>query len=464
MADLDLVVRGRLVLSDRIIADGFVAISEEKIIAVGDASDGVPQARSLDDQRGNWVFPGVVDGQTHLEASRTMDGFGTGSVAAAMGGVTTMVDMPYDEAGLVCTVSRFAGKRSTIERLSMVDVALHASIAPTEAGLQDVPRLVEAGAAAFKFSTLHRDDDRFPRILPHLMYRACRMIAPTGLAVGIHNESDDMVHYGVAKARTRGRRGAELHGLSRPPIAENLAMHEVYEIGAATGCRAHVVHVTTGRGCEIADGYRRDGHHASVETCIHYLVLDEDDVRRLGAFGKINPPIRSRREVEALWRHLVRGNIDFVSTDHVAWSKSTKETQHILDASSGVPGLDLLLPLLIEACMARDVDLTWVSRLLAENPAKHFRIDDRKGSISPGRDADLAIVVADSSIYQPPVGPGWAGWSPYAGRRLPVRVSTTYRRGAPIFIEGKAQAEPGSGRFIKPQIAAGCARDRPFLD
>lgn len=462
--DPDLIIFGNIVLSDRIITDGFVAIHGEKIIAVGDTSDGVPSAQATDDQRGNWVFPGVVDGQTHVEASRMMDGFGGASVAAAMGGVTTIVDMPFDEAGLVCTVARFSEKRSTAERLSIVDVALHASISPNEAGLAEIPRLVEAGAAAFKFSTLHRDDDRFPRIMPHLMYRACRMIAPTGLAVGIHNETDDMVHYGMEQARAAGGNGGELHGKSRPPIAENLAMHEIYEIGAATGCRAHVVHVTTGRGCEIAEDYRRRGHHASVETCIHYLLLDEEDVKRLGAFGKINPPIRNHREVDALWRHLLAGNVHFVSTDHVGWPRSTKETAHILDASSGVPGLDLLLPLSVDACLSRDVPLTWISRLLGEGPAKHFRIDQQKGAIRPGLDADLAIVAKESHTYEPPTGPGWTGWSPYAGRKLSTKVITTYRRGSCIFRDGEIQAKPGSGTFLRPQIAAGCAPAPIFLE
>jgi allantoinase len=102
-------------------------------------------------------------------------------------------------------------------------------------------------------------------------------------------------------------------------------MAEVYEIGAQAACSAHVVHCSVGRGYELRESYRRQGFDATVEACIHYLILDEEnDVARLGGKAKINPPVRPRHEVEALWRHLAAGQVTVVSTDHVSWSESRK--------------------------------------------------------------------------------------------------------------------------------------------
>ena len=170
---------------------------------------------------------------------------------------------------------------------------------------------------------------------------------------------------------------------------------------------------------------------------------------------KINPPIRPRREVEALWRHLAAGHVTVVSTDHVSWSENRKSDPDMLKNASGVPGLEVLYPLLLKGLFERGLDFTWAARLLAANPARLFRIGHRKGAIEPGRDADLVVMAHDPRRYEPAAsGHNFVGWSPYEGIELPFRPVATFLRGRAIFDGKTVTSESGAGAFIRPAAPA----------
>jgi allantoinase len=266
-----------------------------------------------------------------------------------------------------------------------------------------------------------------------------------------------MVRAFLAEVEARGLTDYRAHGLSRPPITEALATAEVFELGAGAGCPVHVVHCSIGRGYEMAASYRAQGYAATIEACIHYLTLDEEnDVRRLGGKAKINPPLRSRREVEALWHHLAAGNVTVVSTDHVSWSLDRKIDPNMLNNASGVPGLEVLYPLLMKGLNERNLPLTHASRLLAHNPASLFRITETKGALAVGRDADIVLMRHDPHHYRAEdSGNNFVSWSPYDRIELPFRVVATFLRGTCVAAEGRVTAAPGSGRFVKPPLLAG---------
>lgn len=254
-----------------------------------------------------------------------------------------------------------------------------------------------------------------------------------------------------SKVKAAGITDYRAHALSRPPLTELLAMTEIYEIGAATGCPAHVVHCSLGRGYEIAASYRAQGYEATVECLIHYLTLDEEnDARRLGGRSKCNPPLRPRAEVETLWRHLAAGNVALVSTDHVSWSLDRKTNPDMLANSSGLPGLEASVPLFVKGALERGVSLTWAARLLAGNPARHFRLDHVKGALEAGKHADVAVLTPEEFTFDASqTGNNVVGWSPYDGIRLPYRVAATFARGRLVFDGTTVIAEPGSGHFVR---------------
>jgi len=447
MADFDLVVRGNLVLSERVIEDGFVAVSGGKIVQIGEGTP--PAASDVYDARGHFVLPGAIDGQVHTGSQTPPEGILQSSKAAAAGGVTTIVDMPYDSLGAVVDVDSFKSKVAVVERDAHVDVGLFATIRK-EDGVKDIPGLVDAGACAFKFSTYESHPVRFPRIKPIDMLAAFEALAPTGIGGGVHNENQEMVDFLVEKLQAEGRTDPAAHGLSRPPIAEALAMAEIYELGAAAGSRVHVVHCSIPRGIDICEAYKSQGVRATVEVCIHYLMLDEDDMIRVGAFGKINPPIRPREMVEGMWGHVAAGHIDFVSTDHSPWPLSAKSDPNIFKNGSGAPGLESFIPAMFTGVQQHGLPVTTVANLLSEGPAKYFLMDPKKGYIRVGADADLAILEPGKFKFDASKTVTVADWSPFDGKEFTCRVSGTFLRGKLVWDGSAVLSQPGDGEFVRP--------------
>ncbi|EJL51358.1 MULTISPECIES: amidohydrolase family protein [unclassified Rhizobium] len=459
MADFDLVLQGTVVLPERILEAGYVAVRDGKIAEIG---LGVPPAARERHLLGKaLILPGAIDAQVHSLSQKDQEDFIWSTRSAAAGGVTTIVDMPYDEGNLVCSAEAVKKKIAHAGPQARVDFALYGTVDPEE-GAKRVAEMVDAGVAAFKFSTFGTDPKRFPRIPPALLDECFAAITPTGLTAGVHNEDDEAVRTYMERVKASGITDWRAHGLSRPPITELLAMHTIFETGANTGCPSHVVHCSLGRGYDIARAYRRDGFEATVECCIHYLTLDEEnDVKRLGGKAKINPPIRPRAEVEALWRRVAEGNVWLVSTDHVSWSENRKTNPDMLANASGVPGLEVMVPLFIKGASERGIPLTWAAKLMAENPAKHFRLDHVKGALTSGKDADIVVLEPRETVYDAAAsGNNVVGWSPYNGIRLPWTVSATYLRGSKITDGATVLAEPGTGQFVRPlprQVIAGAA-------
>ena len=447
MADFDLLVRGNLVLPERVIEDGYVAVADGRIAKIGDGTP--PAAADVYDARGQWVLPGAIDGQVHTGSQTPPEGIFRSSQAAAAGGVTVMVDMPYDSLGAVVDAESFNAKVAVVERDAHVDVGLFATIRK-EDGVKEIPALVAAGACAFKFSTYESHPVRFPRIKPIDMLAAFEALAPTGIGGGVHNENQEMVDFLVARLQEQGKTDPEAHGLSRPPISEALAMAEIYELGAAAGSRVHVVHCSIPRGIDICEAYKSQGVRASVEVCIHYLMLDDDDMKRIGPFGKINPPLRPRSMVEAMWGHVAAGHIDFVSTDHSPWPLAMKSDPDIFKNASGAPGLESLIPALFTGVEQHGLPVTTVAKLLSEGPARYFLMYPKKGLIGEGADADLAILEPGRFTFDATKAVTMADWSPFDGKEFTCRVSATFLRGKPVWDGANVLSQPGYGEFIRP--------------
>lgn len=181
--------------------------------------------------------------------------------SAAAGGVTTIVDMPYDDGDLIASADRVRAKAAEAEANARVDVALYGTCHPDE-GPARIAEMVAAGVAAFKFSTFGTHPTRFPSIPPQMLHDRFDEIAKFGLTAGVHNENHEVAVAATERVKATGITDYRAHGLSRPEIAEALAITEVYEIGAATGCHAHVVHCSVRRGYDLCHAYRAQGFSA----------------------------------------------------------------------------------------------------------------------------------------------------------------------------------------------------------
>ncbi len=448
MTDFDLVLTGRVVLPDRVLDNGYVAVRGGLVERVGMGTP--PAAAERHDLGSAFVMPGAIDAQVHSRSQKGQEDFVWSTRSAAAGGVTTIVDMPYDDGVLICTPDRLATKATEAAAQARVDFALYATIDPKE-GAAQIPALAAAGAAGFKFSTFETHPDRFPRIPTPTLHDCFAAVAREGLIAGVHNENDETVRSAIKAVQASGLTDYRAHALSRPAYTEALATAEVYELAAATACSGHIVHCSIGRGYDMCAAYRAQGFDTTIEACIHYLVLsEEDDVARLGGKAKINPPVRGRAERDKLWHHLAAGNITVVSTDHVSWSEERKTDPDMLKNASGVPGLEVLYALLLNGLIDRNLSPSWAARLLAANPARLFRLGHRKGALELGRDADIVVMAHRPGRYDAAAsGHNVVHWSPYEGIDLTYRPAATFVRGKMVF-DGKDVAAPGHGQFVRP--------------
>lgn len=457
MSDFDLVIRGDVVDADGIAEDAWLGVREGRIAGRGKCQGGSPPVGAqYVDARGLWILPGVVDGQVHSGSQANQEGLGHASRAAAAGGVTVMVDMPYDDPQPVASRKELDEKIAEVRRDCHVDVALYATVTE-KYGVDAIDAMIDGGACAFKFSTFEATPGRFPRVEEDVLYDAFRRIAPSGLACGVHNQMQELTRKSVAKHIAEGDTGWDAFMRAHTPLIENLATTLIYELGAETGARAHAVHVSTSRGFEIFKMYRRAGYPASIETCVQYLMLDHDDhSRRFGAKTKHYPPIRPKAEVELLWKHIASGDCTFVSSDHVSWGLERKSDPNIFKNASGGPGLETLLPAFWTGCADRGLPPTVVAQQLCRNPARHFLLDDRKGSLQIGYDADMVLLKPGRYNFDPRDSLSAVQWSSFEGMSFAVSVQATYCRGALIFERGEDVAaqirnKPGFGRFLAPR-------------
>ena len=448
MSDFDLVLRGRLVDDARAVEDGWIGVRDGRIAARGEGEP--PAGGRREDLRGCCILPGVVDGQTHAASHAGQEGLGRASRAAAAGGITTFVDMPYDDPQPVVTGDLLRAKAAEVERDAHVDVALYATLSPDEAALDEIEGLVESGAAAFKFSTFEASPTRFPQISDELLFLAFSRIAKTGLPCGVHNQDQEMTRRNIARLVTRGDTSWDAFGRAHPNRVEDLATAKIFEIGAETGARAHAVHVSTPRGFELGRMYRASGAAATVETCVQYLMLNEEEhMSRLGARTKHYPPIRSKAQMESLWSYIAAGDCAFVSSDHVSWGLDRKSDPNIFANAAGGPGLESLLPAFWTGCEEHGLPVTTVPRLLSKGPADHFGLPG-KGALDVGCDADLVVLEPGEFVYSAASSFSAADWSAYDGRRMTARVSATLVRGTTAFDGRSIQNAAGFGRFVRP--------------
>ena len=445
---MDLVIRGDLVTPEGVIEGGWAGVFDGVIAAIGSRQP--PAARQTVDHRGKLVFPGVVDGQTHAGSLAGFDGLEDLTRSAAAGGVTTIVDMPFDEPDPVWSRDLLDAKIATANRVAHVDVALYGSV-KKQVETDEIVRLAEGGVCAFKMSTYEANPHRFPRIPHDQMARAFAAIAETGLTVAVHNEDQEVVDHAIDAFRSKGRLDVRCHHPSRPPLAELLANAVILELGAATGARVHIVHSSLARGFDMARHYRQQGFQATAETCVHYLAFSEAEVITLGARGKVNPPVRPD-EKEAIWLRVASGDAAFVSSDHCSWPLERKTDDDIFAAAPGAPGIECMLAVMISQAHRRGHGPDLVAAMLCEGPARHFGLWPTKGAIRQGADADFAVIERghyrhDDATLHCQLAP----WTPYHGMELSARVLEAWLRGRMVFDGRTVLSRPGNGAFVRPE-------------
>lgn len=443
---IDHLVRGTLVLPEGPLEGGWLAMADARIVAIGTGD--APAAASVFDAREALVLPGVIDGQTHAGSYGGLSGLRSTTRSAVAGGVTTIVDMPYDNPAPVHTKERLDEKIAAIRAHAHGNVALYGTLMPGQPE-GDLQALIDGGVVAFKISTFSSSPTRFPRIAASQMLDMFEALASSNIPLGVHNEDQDIVAARIRAAKTARREGIDAHSDSRPLAAELAATAHFLELGAAAGAHAHIVHLSAARGFGLVESYAREGFRATGELCVHYLWFDPvADGDELGARMKVNPPIRPHM-IEALWQEVAAGRVAFISSDHSSWPIDNKNTPSIFDAGAGVPGLETLLPAFFTGAARRGLDAPSLTVAhLCERPARFFGLWPEKGSLRVGADGDIVILSRRPQVWNSANAHDDLHWSPFDGRTFDVRVARTYVGGALAFDGTDITNQPGDGRYV----------------
>jgi len=443
--EMDLAVRGMLRGAGGSWTIGEILVRDGVIQAI--SAPGTIPARRTVDVGTDYLVPGMVDAHVH-SLSHHGEGIAAATRAAAAGGVTTIVEMPYDGAGSISTPDRLHRKRELVEREAHIDVALLGTAAPG-GGWREMDALVDAGAAGFKVSIFHTDDHRFPRIPDGELLDVFTAAAANGAPVCVHAENDDIIKHLIGRYRPEGD-DPLAHARSRPEVAETLGVLTVLEIGRAAGARIHMCHTSVPRSVDLVRAWSSEGMDVTLETCPHYLLLDTDDMARQGSRLKINPPLRPRAAREGLWDRIDSGAVDVISSDHAPWPLDLKTKPNVFDNHSGAPGVQTIYPMVLAAAHQRSrTSFNAVIDAMTVNPATRYGLGT-KGVLAPGYDADI-VAFSPTRSWRVDAADmhSNAGWTPYDGFDVTGRIDLVISRGR-VVHDGELRSSEGDGRSLYP--------------
>jgi len=421
-----------------------------KIAAVIRGEARAPASADIVDVGDLVVAPGLVDSHVHVnEPGRTdWEGFETATRAAIAGGVTTLVDMPLNCLPVTTRAAALEAKlRACAGKLSC-DVGFWGGVVPDNAG--ELPGLGEAGVLGCKAFLVHSGIDEFPNVTERDLRRAMPVLRDRGLPLLAHAELDLGPPGPPAPDGDGGDdpRAYASYLRSRPRAWEDEAIRLLVRLCRETGCAVHVVHLSSASSIGILRAARAEGLPISAETCPHYLCLDAEAIPDGATHFKCAPPIRERENREALWQALIEGVIDFVVTDHSPCLPALKEPERgdFQRAWGGISSLQLGLPAIWTEARRRGATPVEIAAWMSRGPARLAGLGARKGSIAPGRDADLVVWDPDASfVVEPEALLVRHKLSPYAGRRLHGRVEQTFLRGQRVYRRGqRGGGEPGT--------------------
>jgi allantoinase len=421
-------------------------IEGEIITAIVDA-DQVQAGVTIEDVGSLLVFPGLVDTHVHINdpGRAEWEGFATATAAAAVGGITTLVDMPLNSDPVTTSASALLSKRVAAQGRLRVDCGFFGGLVPGNADL--VEPLAAEGVLGFKAFLCPSGIDAFPNVTEADLRLVMPRLARVGLPLLVHAE---LIPASAPAMDVANPRRYQAWLASRPAAWEADAVRLLVALCREYRCRVHVVHLATADALPIVAEAKAEGLPLSVETCPHYLTFAAEEIPNGDTRFKCAPPIRSEADREALWEGLRSGLIDTIGTDHSPAPPALKhlDSGDLARAWGGIASLQLSLSAVWTEARRRGFGPEDLARWLCANPAELVGLSGRKGAIALGCDADLAIVDPDAAFrvdgqalhHRHPA-------TPYEGRMLAGRVVAAYLRGRCVARAGSPEGEP-KGRAL----------------
>ena len=439
---------------DNYVADIFVDEGKIRTIGIGLTAD----AEKTIDATGKYVIPGGIDPHTHLDfpfgGTVSSDDFSTGTIAAAVGGTTSIVDFVVQQRGQALSEALEIWHRKA-EGQAAIDYGFHMIVQDLpDHRLPEMDEMVRQGVTSFKMFMAYRgavmvDDDT--------IFKAMVRASDNGALICLHAEHGHMIDVLVQQALAQGNTAPRFHASTRPPVTEAEATHRAIRMAEIAGAPVYFVHLSCTEALEQVQSARSRQNYVYAETCPHYLTLDNSMYDQEGFEGAkyvLTPPLRDKGHQEELWKGLRRNDLQVVSTDHCAFRFNDQKTLGVNDFSkipNGGPGIENRLSLLYTHGVASGMmDLNRLVELFSTNPARLFGLFPRKGTIAVGSDADIVVFDPDAeSVISARTHHMNVDYNLYEGMRVKGVPETVIVNGRVLVEDGEYTGLPAGGRFLR---------------
>ena len=432
-----------------------IHIQYGRIAAIGETLSADSKTEIID-VAGKLVLPGIIDGHTHLREfgfSEREDYF-TGTAAAAVGGITTVFDMPNNDPK-VTTTDAFKERRDRVMERAYVNIGLYVWACPKNVDILD--QFAPLGAIGFKIFTAESGygDPSFKQYIaaePQDMFRILQKTASFGGLTAIHSENQALITYLEELAQKTMEPDMRALMFSRPNMVEDVAVFSEVAIAKQTGARIHICHFV-GQGSVDFIRWAKQHYHGDLtcEVTPANLLLTEEETIAMGCIGRFSPPVHGAEHKQELWQGLLDGTIDMIGSDHAPQDIERKLEKNVWKSAPGAPALDYWVPLMLNQVAEGKLSLARFVEATSQKPAQVFGVYPKKGSLEVGADADLVVIDMEKSWKLDPAKfMSKAKYSPFEGwtlRGLPVM---TFVNGNLVAKDGEIVAEPGVGGFVTP--------------
>lgn len=420
-----------------------ILIKGEKILDVV-SIENIPENCPTEDMGNNVIMPGLVDTHVHInEPGRTdWEGFETATKAAAAGGITTLVDMPLNCIPVTTTVDALNQKIIATKDQLWIDCGFYGGLIPDN--IQDLESLADAGVLGFKAFLSPSGIDEFPNISEKHLREALPILAKKGIPVLVHAELEN------GATSSEENKTYKYFQESRPKSWENNAIKLLIQLCREFNVHIHIVHLSSADILPEIAQTRKDGFPLTVETCPHYLHFSSERISDGDTRFKCAPPIWNGENRENLWAGLEEKIINFITSDHSPCTPELKnlEAGNFEKAWGGISSIQFALPVIWTECKQRGYSLEQLINWMSKQPAKFVGMDDLKGQISPGFDADLVCWNPDKKyIIKKEAIHHKNKLTPYEGESLYGVVNATFLRGQKVYENGEFLGNP-TGKII----------------
>jgi dihydroorotase (multifunctional complex type) len=441
----DLVLLDTKAYINKAIVDCSVAIDDGKILKVGRETN-MPKSDVRFDLKNLLVLPGLIDVHVHLrdEAKAYKEDFYSGTASAAAGGVTTVLDMP-NNSPVTMGVETLRNRIGIAESKVLVNVGFYSEFPRDNSEIQGI---VREGAVGFKLYMaeqvggldIHSDQ---------AITDAFKVVGSLRILTATHAEDEQTLKRNEDKFKNIGRTDINAFLKAHSEDVEVKAIERLQKLAKQTGIHLHFCHVSTEAGMSRIIEAKKSGLPVTCEATPHHLFLSTEDLKRVGSLAVTMPPLRDKRDADALWEAVKNGWIDVLGSDHAPHTLKEKEAESIWEVKVGIPGLETTLPLLLTEVRRGRISIGDVVRLMSENPAEIFKLKN-KGRLKEGNDADLTVVDLNRKYkIDPSKFHSKAKFSPFEGREVQGKPVKTIVAGQLIMDDDEIVARSGSGRIIR---------------